>query len=178
MGWMMMGNPIEEYCRPQYYRGSEEAAGDHPWVSLYDATTTALARCCQVLDIGNNCESPIEAQLGAAVLVVFEKAGHPLKLARVVDPTKPMDEFLLVPQFGWHFYRSDWAIVNPGRSSALLIECDGKDFHSSPAQKRHDIKKDTAARGRGFSTIRFTGSEIYKDADGCAQKIYDAVYGA
>jgi very-short-patch-repair endonuclease len=61
---------------------------------------------------------------------------------------------------------------------ALLIEADGKYFHSSATQKNHDAKKDAAALSRGYLTVRFTGGDIYKDADGCAEKIYDAVYGS
>jgi very-short-patch-repair endonuclease len=39
------------------------------------------------------------------------------------------------------------------------------------------MKKDAAALGRGFLTMRFTGSQIHRDPDGCAQKIFDVVTG-
>lgn len=172
------GYPLPPEGRLQYCHGSEEHAGDWQPISLFDATMAVLSRRTQTVDLGASCDSPIEADLGAAVLLFFERAGHPLKLATGFVADSAPDELLLIPQFGWHYYRSDWAIVNPKRAGALLIECDGKEFHSSAQQKAHDAKKDAAALNRGFLTMRFTGSQIYRDPDGCAQKIHDAVYGS
>jgi very-short-patch-repair endonuclease len=42
----------------------------------------------------------------------------------------------------------------------LAIECDGKDFHSSAKQKINDGKKNKFLKTRGYSVLRFTGSEI------------------
>lgn len=172
------GYPIKHEPRLRYRHGCEEDAGDWRPISIFEATVALLDRRVQTLTIGNACESPIEAELGAAVLMFFERAGNPLKLALTFVADSAPDELLLVPQFRWHYYRSDWAIVNPRRAGALLIECDGRDWHSSPQQKAHDARKDAAALNRGFLTMRFTGSEIHKDSDSCAQKIYDAVYGS
>jgi very-short-patch-repair endonuclease len=110
-------------------------------------------------------------------MMFFERARLPLKLCKMIDLRDAPDALLLVPQFAWSYYRSDWAILNPKRAGALLIECDGKDFHSSAEQRRHDYQKDANAHDRGYLTMRFTGSQIHKDADGCAQKIFDAVCG-
>jgi hypothetical protein len=172
------GYPLEQEKSWRFTHGCEKDAGDWQPISLYDATMALLDRRAQTIDIGDSCESPIEAQIGAALLMFFERAGRPLKLALTFITDSAPDELLLVPQYGWHYYRSDWAIVNPKSMGALLIECDGRDFHSSPLQKAHDAKKDAAALNRGYLTLRFTGSQIYQDADACAQKIYDAVYGS
>jgi very-short-patch-repair endonuclease len=53
-------------------------------------------------------------------------------------------------------YRIDLVI---GR---LAIECDGKAYHSSPAQKAHDRKKDTYLRKQGYKVMRVSGSSIVK----------------
>lgn len=110
-------------------------------------------------------------------MLFFERARMPLKLCKMINLRDTPDALLLIPQFAWSYYRSDWAILNPKRADALLIECDGKDFHSSPEQKAHDAKKDAAALDYGYLTMRFTGSQIHRDADGCAQKVFDAVCG-
>lgn len=162
---------------PRYVRGSEADAGDFRPLRIVDATAMAIDRIRRVCEIGGNCDSPIEVQIGAAILLFFERASKPLLLGNTIDVEAPPDTLVLVPQFAWSFYRSDWAIFNPHSHGALLIECDGKDFHSSPEQVAHDKKKDAAAMERGFLTLRFTGSEIFRDADGCAQKVYDAVWG-
>ncbi|MED1202552.1 endonuclease domain-containing protein [Heyndrickxia acidicola] len=56
-------------------------------------------------------------------------------------------------------YRID--ITIPGLN--LAIECDGKEFHSSPEQKLHDRKKDAYLRKHGWKVIRFTGRQINRD---------------
>nr|WP_245837274.1 DUF559 domain-containing protein [Virgibacillus phasianinus] len=44
----------------------------------------------------------------------------------------------------------------------LAIECDGKAFHSTPAQKAHDRRKNNYLRKHGWSVLRFSGSRINK----------------
>lgn len=172
------GYPLEaEGWRKPYVRGCEKDAGDWQPTTLASATVAAVDRASHLLTLSADTDSPIETQIGAAVLMFFERANLPLKLCKMIDLRNTPDALLLVPQFAWSYYRSDWAILNPKRSGALLIECDGKDFHSSPDQRKHDWQKDANAHDRGYLTMRFTGSQIHKDADGCAQKIFDAVCG-
>lgn len=171
------GYTIEAPPAYRYRPGSEEDAGDFKPLRLVDATALAIERIRRSCDIGDNCDSPIEVQIGAAILLFFDRANKPLKICKTIDRKNTPNGLVLVPQFAWSFYRSDWAVYNPSTQSALLVECDGKDFHSSPGQVEHDRKKDEAALGHGFLTLRFTGSEIFRGADECAQKVYDAVYG-
>ena len=44
----------------------------------------------------------------------------------------------------------------------MAVECDGKDFHTSPEQKAHDKERDDYFKSQGIKTVRFTGSEIYR----------------
>lgn len=44
----------------------------------------------------------------------------------------------------------------------LAIECDGKAYHSSLAQKAHDRKKDAYLRKQGYKVMRVSGSSIVK----------------
>lgn len=171
------GYPISSARGLVYEHGSETEAGDFKPLKLVNATAMAIDRIRHACNIGGNCDSPIEVQIGAAIILFFERAGRPLKLCKTFDAREAYDGLVLVPQYAWSYYRSDWAILNPSRHGALLIECDGKDFHTSADQKSHDQRKDAAALDRGYLTMRFTGSEIFRDADRCAQKIYDAVCG-
>ena len=171
------GYPVSEpWCKP-FIRGDESDLGDFKPVSIGESIVALAERAGRFREIGGNCDSPIEEELGAAIMLSFERGGHPLKLCLVADLKESRDGLLLVPQFAWGVYRSDWAIINPARSSALLIECDGKEFHSSAEQVAHDTKKDAAANDRGYLTVRFTGSQIYRSPDGCADKIFEVVYG-
>jgi very-short-patch-repair endonuclease len=63
-------------------------------------------------------------------------------------------------------YRIDIVIGN------IAIECDGKDFHSSPAQKKYDKRRTSYLYRHGYkSVLRFTGSEINKNVYTCISKI-------
>lgn len=42
----------------------------------------------------------------------------------------------------------------------IAIDCDGKAYHSTPEQKKHDRRKDRFLRKNGWSVLRFTGSDI------------------
>lgn len=161
----------------RYVRGSEADAGDFKPISIGAAAGDALERVRLILNLSPSTDSPIEAQLGACIIRFFERSGVPLKLCKAINVKNAPHGLLLVPQFAWSIYRSDWAILDARRHGALLVECDGKEFHSSDAQRAHDAKKDQAALDYGFLTLRFTGSRIFRDAEGCAQKIYDAVHG-
>lgn len=53
-------------------------------------------------------------------------------------------------------YRIDLALT----SQRIAIECDGKAYHSSPAQKAHDRRKNAYLRKNGWRVLRFSGSQI------------------
>jgi very-short-patch-repair endonuclease len=133
------------------------------------------ARAHAAMEANRTADSPIESILGAAIILCFQNGGRQLTLAG--DPDREARGLLLVPQFKWAVYRSDWAIYNPKTSGALLIECDGKEFHSTPDRISHDARKDQAAHDHGYLTMRFTGAQINRSADDCAREIFDFVYG-
>lgn len=166
-----------ESWRKPYIHGSEADVGDFKPVSLGGVFAKVVDRAAASFLASGSADSPIETMLGAAVILIFRDAGKPLMLCTNEELDKARKGLLFVPQFKWSIYRSDWAIFNPKTSGALVLECDGKDFHSSADQMAHDQKKDAAAHDRGYLTMRFTGSQIHRDPDGCAKKIYDVVYG-
>lgn len=171
------GYALDESWRKPYVRGSEADVGDFKPVAFGAALVKAVDRAAASVLASGSADSPIETILGAAVLLQFRNAGKPLMLCLPAELDKAKGGLVFVPQFKWSIYRSDWAIYNPKTSGAMLLECDGKEFHSSADQKAHDQTKDAAAHDRGFLTMRFSGSQIHRDADGCANKISQAVYG-
>lgn len=170
------GRPSRRGMKIPYIRGSEIFVGNFKPKTLFEALADALERTEVNAKIEKDTESPIEMQLGAAIALFFSRAGKPLEVTTSL-PVDEVDKFYLIPQFSWSYYRSDWAILNTMTKGVLLIECDGAEFHSSPEQRDHDKRKDAAARDRGWLTLRFRGKDIFKDADQCAQKVYDAIYG-
>lgn len=171
------GYARNEPWRKPYVHGSEADVGDFKPVSLGGVFAKVVDRAGAAVLASGSADSPIETILGAAVILYFRDAGKPLLLCLSGELGSARGGLFFIPQFKWSIYRSDWAIYNPKTSGAMLLECDGKDFHSSADQVAHDRKKDAAAHDRGYLTMRFTGSQIHRAADECAQKIYDVVYG-
>lgn len=55
----------------------------------------------------------------------------------------------------------------------VIIECDGHDFHhKTKKQVEYDNERQLALQTVGYEVIRFSGSQIYKDPLGCAEKAY------
>lgn len=86
-------------------------------------------------DHARNPESPIEWRLYNALLFKGETVETQVPCGR---------------------YRID--LVLP--AYRIAIECDGKEFHSSPEQKAHDRRKNTYLRRNGWKVLRFSGSAI------------------
>lgn len=75
-------------------------------------------------------------------------------------------------------YRVDFAVdCRYGEHTHLfIVECDGEQWHAaSSEQVRRDKARDRYFAERGWSVMRFTGPEIYRDPLACARQIDDAV---
>lgn len=64
-------------------------------------------------------------------------------------------------------YRIDIALP----AYQIAIECDGKAYHSTPAQKAHDMRKNAYLKRSGWKVLRFPGSRINKDLKGVIARI-------
>jgi very-short-patch-repair endonuclease len=141
-----------------YAAGMEEATGElkrisHVLIELVDVWASAAT-------IAPKCESLIEIDLGGRIK-------HALSL--IDDPT-----LSLVPQYVLGPFRYDFALSRNGKPIAL-IECDGRDFHSTEEQVANDRAKDARAPKEGFLLFRFSGSEIFRDTKGCVRTIMRAL---
>jgi very-short-patch-repair endonuclease len=74
-------------------------------------------------------------------------------------------------------YRVDFCIASPSLehfdtlAHLLAVECDGHDFHERTKQQAsRDKSRDRELMEHGVSVVRFTGSEIWRDALGCAEQ--------
>lgn len=58
-------------------------------------------------------------------------------------------------------------------SVLLDIECDGFDYHDrTKEQAARDRSRDQSLQAIGWYICRFTGSEIFRDAPGCAHRVF------
>jgi len=101
------------------------------------------------------CESPIEQ--------AFWKAGY--KTLSQLGEFTPQVEIDGI----YGGYRLDFALV--GRRFKIAIECDGYDFHSTETQISADNTRDLTLACDGWIVARFTGSRIWRDAQGCVADV-------
>ncbi len=107
-------------------------------------------------EIARISESPIETQLFQALLG-HDSLRDKIKLQHEVGP-----------------YRLDFALP----CVKLAIEADGHQWHrADPGQIQRDQRRDAYLARLGWLTLRFTGSQIYKDGAECADRVY-AFYNA
>lgn len=114
------------------------------------------------------CESPIEqlmtlallSQLHADGLVSGESKFCHLFCQRTITTLKGI-------------FRVDILLTGRvcGIDVQLVVECDGHDFHEkTKKQAAADKARDRALLTEGYTVLRFTGSEIWADADKCANE--------
>lgn len=141
----------------------DEADGDRPAAAWKNCNGFNLADLADKMERRQRyaavCESPIEIDLAVA-------------LDMYVGETFRQADLILVPQFKLLRYRMDFAITKDS-APKLFIECDGRDFHSSPEQLANDERKDKAAIDVGVTLLRFSGSEIFRYPDGCVHRVLD-----
>lgn len=94
------------------------------------------------------CESPIETALYRAMRSLG------------MDPD---------PQVTIGRHRVDFAI------GKTVVECDGHEFHASRARRTNDASRDRALIAGGFCVVRFTGTEISRNASECALEVWRLV---
>jgi very-short-patch-repair endonuclease len=132
------------------------AATDFKPLSLCLAEAVGYAAIAR--ELGPGCDSHIEVSLG----VKIKKA-----LGVIGDHT-----LTLRPRYFLGQYIYDLAIFREGRLYPIIIvECDGKDFHSTPEQLQNDARKNKLAWSKGIVLLRFTGAEIHRTPDDCLAKI-------
>lgn len=108
----------------------------------------------------NICESPIEQVMLAMLLAVAGKSRAIIEV---------------LPQYWIGPYRVDFAVVF-GKGGRVVVECDGHDFHErTKEQAARDKQRDRDLALRGWTVLRFTGSEVWNDPASCAVQIADLV---
>lgn len=73
-------------------------------------------------------------------------------------------------------YIADFAFLSEDEKVKVLVECDGHEFHhKTKKQVEYDNERQLALQTAGYDVIRFSGSQIYKDPLGCAEKAYNFI---
>jgi len=72
-------------------------------------------------------------------------------------------EHSLIPQIVIGIYRVDFVA-----DDNVVIEIDGHDYHKTKEQRESDYKRERYLMRKGFTVIRFTGTEVYLSPNECA----------
>lgn len=136
----------------------------------------AIANAAEAFSIEPMTESPIEVQFGGHLAGNLRRKLNEAGIAFEVGNPRPVREHIvfLSPQYVVGRFRYDFAIVVAGRP-AILIECDGKEFHESAEAMKNDRLKDEKAAEIGAVMLRFSGSRIFRDLKGCVDETVAAL---
>jgi very-short-patch-repair endonuclease len=142
-------------------------------IGLVKAVEAAAESCAMATET----ESPIETIFGARLALALRPFCKEVGWEFSVGTGN--DDIVLQPQFSLARFRYDFAVRAKWKLKPLvLIECDGKEFHSSAVQQANDKFKDEAASRAGIRLVRFAGSEIHRDVDACVKYTMSAIMNA
>lgn len=93
------------------------------------------------------------------------------------DSADPGPGLWIYTQYEIDQFRVDIRLLFVGDKSAseLVVECDGKAYHSSPDQRARDQLRQAIIEDRGYKILRFTGSDINSRPDEVLLKIAEAL---
>lgn len=138
----------------------------------------------QVGIIRRYCQSEIEQMMAAALTasIVFREKGKwlspwPADRLKAFASTVHLELFdcVIAPQVKVGRFVVDFALAFPRHDmppAIVAVECDGHDFHDRTKQQvARDKARDRFMAERQIPVLRFTGSEIWKDAYACAEQV-------
>jgi very-short-patch-repair endonuclease len=115
----------------------------------------------------DRCESQIETSFLAALLFFGDYTFEPYVGPPVIARDKTGVDLLQQVQVGKH--RIDFGLTRIDAPVRLAIELDGHAFHgSSPDQFARDKARERALTGLGWTFLRFSGQEVWRDPRKCA----------
>lgn len=115
--------------------------------------------------------SALEANFYNACIV--SRLGDFIKTPQTSDVDLRVD---IAPQYPVGRYKLDFLLsMHFGGQcvSCLGVEVDGHEFHQKTKQQvERDRCRDRYIMSQGIPVVRFTGSEVYRDAEACAYEAY------
>lgn len=136
----------------------------------------------EVSGLLKDCESPIEEVLAVWLLYRlrfdFELAHCQVFFGEALSKIWPLeftgDGIGIYQQASVDRYRVDFLIcgVVGEKVAWVVVECDGHDFHErTKEQAKRDRSRDRWMTLHDITVLRFTGAEIYENAESCAAQV-------
>jgi len=129
-----------------------------------------------------HCESPIEMLMFLALDQCREFCERELARSNTRLCIQTQSEI----EAGGKLYRVDFEVYvcdprdsNCALGPRMVIECDGHEFHEkTKEQAARDKRRDRHLQMAGYTVFRFTGSEIWENATGCAAQALGHLFRA
>lgn len=126
------------------------------------------------------CQSPIEVKFLTSMLSELmaqeSTSGFSMILRKYdIRPQEKVGPYRIDFGVGYHPMEPMDVLTN-SQSIRIAVECDGHAFHEkTKEQAARDKARERAISLEGWTVLRFTGSEIYKDADACARTVMEQI---
>lgn len=158
-----------------YRRGSTAEADEIPGgpMRFSSALISALDIAASAMILRAHCESPIEVFLGSQLMADLNIDVCAQEDLGKISP----NTVVLVPQYWLDRFRFDFAVYWDEKP-LLLIECDGREFHSTPEQIQRDAMKNKRCLALGIPLLRFAGKEIHYNTRFCSEQCMACIRGA
>lgn len=124
-------------------------------------------------------ESPLESMLLEAFFAsgFFDRLAVPSDVVVGSGPFGLLLQQVTVPGVDRR-YRLDFAIMNAAEGVFLAVEVDGHEWHdTTPQQAQNDRQRDRRLTASGWTVVRFTGREVYRDAAACVTEVATLLAG-
>ncbi len=148
------------------------------WLRLFAGRQGEYHRTWQ--DLIRGCESPIEEQLAEALREATVDRKIDLRVADREAPRAFLLDRLdagslwIMGQRSIGRYRADFVLVGRGEFGevvALVVECDGREWHTTEEQVKRDHKRDAELNAMRLRVERFDGATITHAPERCAATI-------
>ena len=147
--------------------------GWHGWAPTRDEMLEGIKQLKVRLAPATRPQTPVPMVEvdGFRLTPIEESMYHALKATKLMFSP----QCRLTAEAGQVEYRVDFLIFYGGKTFA--VELDGHDYHKTKQQRGQDAERDRTLKARGIETIRFTGSQIHSDLQGCMFELTDCLTG-
>ena len=166
----IVSSPYDDLPKDMFSCDLEELLSEYiDWMvdDMGDSTNEMILPLKDILDrASKKCQKILSRKLGSPIEEMFWSVAS--------DDESEGFIFGLNYQYQVENYILDFAFRL--HDFKLAIELDGHDFHKTKEQRTNDAKRARRLSELGWDVIRFTGSEIFKDANRCVMEVKNIIY--